>query len=224
MNKKILVIASHPDDETLGMGGTILKHTSKENIVHVLVITDGSSSQYKNYEKMIKRKKDEAKKSMNILGVKKIEFNTLPDMKLDMIPQIEINKVIEKKIKDFKPDIVYTHHGGDINKDHRIVFESTMVALRPKPNQKVNEIYTYETPSSTEWGIYDEKNIFKSNVFEDISNFVERKIKAVKSYKTELREYPHPRSPEAIKAYDKRNGITVGKEFVERFYLIRSMK
>jgi len=224
MNKKILVISAHPDDETLGMGGTIAKNTSNGDSVHVLIITDGSSSQYVKYKDMIKKKKAEAEKSMKILGVEKIEFNTLPDMKLDTIAHIDINTIIEKKIEDYKPSIVYTHHWGDINKDHRLVFQSTMVAVRTTPNQPVKEIYTYEIPSSTEWGTPEINNIFKPNVFIDITDFIEMKIKAVKCYKTELRSYLHPRSPDAVRAYNKRNGIEIGKKFAERFFLVRDIR
>lgn len=220
---KILTISAHPDDETIGMGGTIAKHTSNDDIVHVLVITDGSSSQYQNYKEMIEKKKKEAKKAMEILGVKKIEFNTLLDMKLDTVPHIKINNVIEKKIDEFQPDIVYTHHWGDINKDHRLVFESTMVSVRPTPNQTVKKIYTYETPSSTEWDTTQLNKIFIPNVFVDISKHIKQKINAVKAYETELRPYPHPRSPEAVETYAKRNGISIGKKYAERFYLVREI-
>lgn len=223
MADKILVLGAHPDDETLGMGGTIAKHTSNDDTVHVLVITDGSSSQYENYEEMIEKKKKEAKKAMEILGVEKIEFNKLSDMKLDTVPHIKINKLIEKKIDEFQPDEVYTHHWGDINKDHRLVFESTMVSVRPTPNQTVKKIYTYETPSSTEWNITEKNNAFTPNVFVDISKHIKQKIKAVKAYETELRPYPHPRSPESIEIYAKRNGITIGKKYAERFFLIRKI-
>jgi len=223
MNEKILVIAAHPDDETLGMGGTIAKHTSKGDVVHVIIITDGSSSQYQNYKEMIKKKKNEVKKAMKILGAGKIEFNTLPDMKLDTVPHVEINSIIEKKIEKYKPSTIYTHHWGDINKDHQLVFESTMVSVRPNPNQPVKEIYTYETPSSTEWNTIEASKIFKPNVFVDTTKYIDKKIKAVEAYETELRPYPHPRSPEAIETYDKRNGITIGTQYAERFYLIRKI-
>lgn len=221
---KILIIAAHPDDETFGMGGTIAKRTFNGDIVHVLIITDGSSSQYENYKEMIKKKKDEAKKAMNILGVKKIEFKTLPDMKLDTISHIEINNIIEQKIEEYKPSIVYTHHWGDVNKDHRLVFQSTMVAVRPTPHQSVKEIYTYEIPSSTEWNPPEINNIFKPNIFIDITDFFEQKIKAVNCYQTELRKYPHPRSPKSVKIYNQRSGITIGKKLAERFYLVRSIR
>jgi len=215
---KILVIGAHPDDETLGMGGTIVKHTFNGYTVHVLIVTDGSSSQYENYSEMINRKKAEAENAMDILGVKKIEFNTLPDMKLDTVPHVEINSLIEKKVRSFQPDIVYTHHWGDINKDHRLVFQSTMVSVRPTPHQSVKEIYTYETPSSTEWSSPELNNVFKPNIFTDISECIEKKIDAVKCYKSELRPYPHPRSLEAIRVYNNKYGIEIGVEFAERFF------
>jgi len=224
MTKKILVIGAHPDDETFGMGGTILRYTSNNYVVHVLIVTDGSSSQYKNSLDMIKKKKLEAKKAMQVLGVKNIEFNTLPDMKLDTIPHVDINKILEKKIQEFRPDIVYTHHWGDINKDHRMVFESTLVATRPTPSQKVKKIYTYETPSSTEWQapvIYD---AFIPDTYVDIYNFLEKKMRAIRYYKSEIRKYPHPRSIKAVKIYNKKNGISVGKMAVERFKLVREVK
>lgn len=224
MKEKILIIGAHPDDETLGMGGTIAKYTSNDNMVHVLIITDGSSSQYGNYEQMIEKKKNESKEAMRILGVEKIDFNVLPDMKLDTVPHIEINNLIEEKIRDFKPSIVYTHHWGDINKDHRLVFESTMVAVRPTINQTVKNIYTYETPSSTEWNITELNNVFKPNVFVDITKYMEQKLKAVDAYKSELRPYPHPRSVESIKTQNKGYGISVGTTYAERFYLVRSIQ
>jgi len=223
MRKKVLVIGAHPDDETFGVGGTIAKYSSNSDIVHVLLITDGSSSQYENFEEMIKRKKNEAKKAMEVLGVEKIEFNTLPDMQLDTVSHIKINSIIEKKISDFNPNIVYTHFWGDVNKDHRMIFESTIVATRPGPNNKVSKVLGYETSSSTEWQSPKISDRFIPTVFVDISDHIETKIKAVECYKSELREYPHPRSPEAVRIYSRRNGINISKEAAERFILIREI-
>jgi LmbE family N-acetylglucosaminyl deacetylase len=221
---KVLIIGAHPDDETYGMGGTIAKYTSRGIVVHVLIITDGSSSQYNNYKEMIMRKKKEAKNAMEILGVEKIELESFPDMKLDTIPHIEINKLIENKIKNFNPSIIFTHHWGDINKDHRLVFESTIVATRPINNQTLKSIYTYETPSSTEWSSMELNDKFVPNLFIDISEFMDQKIKAIEAYESELRKFPHPRSTEAVRAYDKKNGIIIGRTFAERFTLIRSIQ
>lgn len=217
----VLVLGAHPDDETYGMGGTIAKHSFNGDTVNVLIITDGSSSQYENAEEMIQRKKSEAKKAMEVLGVEKIEFNSLPDMKLDTIPHVDINRIIEKKVHDYNPDIVYTHFWGDLNKDHRIIFESTIVATRPSLNNKIIKVYTYETPSCTEWQSPKNSDWFIPNIYSDITDFIETKIKAIRCYKSELREYPHPRSLESVRVYCKRNGIIMGKDAVERFVLVR---
>jgi len=222
MNERILIVCAHIDDETLGCGGTILKHVYHGDIVHVLVITDSCSTQYMNNDKaMIKQKHNEANKAMHILGVKSIEFNSLPDMQLDTVPHVEINRIIEDKIRRFKPTIVYTHHWGDINKDHRLVSEATMVAIRPIPEQTIKKIYTYEVPSSTEWSVEPYKT-FMPNTYVDITEFMPILNAAVKCYKTELRRYPHPRSVESM-GYT-RNGIQVGIRYVERFHLVRSVE
>jgi len=224
MTEKILVIGAHPDDETFGMGGTILKHTSNGNIVHVLIITDGSSSQYENYEKMIEEKKIEATNTMNILGVERIEIHSMPDKKLDTVPHVKINRIIERKIEDFKPEIVYTHHWGDVNEDHRQVFQSTMVAVRPTPSQTIEKVYAYETSSSSEWHAPTIGDAFIPNCFVDISENLELKKNAIECYRSELREYPHPRSTRAVAIYDERNGIVIGRKAAERFVLLREIR
>jgi LmbE family N-acetylglucosaminyl deacetylase len=223
MVNKILIVGAHPDDETFGMGGTIAKHSANGDLINVLILTDGSSSQYKDYQIMIEKKKKEAQKAMDILGVRDIQFGILPDMKLDTVPHIQINKVIEDKIDDFQPDFVYTHHWGDINKDHRLVFESTMVATRPISASSVKNIYCYEIPSSTEWQSMNISYRFNPNNYTDISNYLQIKINAVRCYESEIRPYPHPRSSEAIEINDKSNGTIFGKEAAERFVLIREI-
>ena len=149
----ILVIAAHPDDEVLGMGGYIAKAVSNGEKVHLLIVTDGSSAQYANSKeltKIIESKKAETKEAARVLGISSIMYGDLPDMKLDTIAHIEINKVIEKAIETVKPDVVFTHFWGDVNKDHQKVYESTLVAVRPVPGQIVKEVYCYNVPSSTE--------------------------------------------------------------------------
>jgi len=223
MKKKILVIGAHPDDETFGMGGTIAKYCSNNDIVHVIVITDGSSTQYANYAEMIKRKKSEANKAMEVLGVEKIELNMLPDMQLDTVPHIKINRIIERKILEFNPDIIYTHFWGDVNKDHRLIFESTIVATRPTPEQTVKKIYSYEIPSSTEWQAPINELRFVPTSYVDISKHLDKKLQALKCFKSEVKQFPHPRSLEAVKAYNKRAGNSIGKIAAERFVLIREI-
>ncbi|MBN1389971.1 MAG: PIG-L family deacetylase [Candidatus Thermoplasmatota archaeon] len=221
MSEKVLVIGAHPDDETYGPGGTLKLHSIRGDEVHVLVVTDGSSSQYENYDKMIMRKKMEARNAMKILGVSDINFNSFPDMKLDTIPHVEVNGVIENKVREFQPTIVYTHHWGDVNKDHRLIFESTMVAVRPRPGQTVRKLISYETPSSTEWMLPSVPNRFIPNMFVDISGVLKHKLDAVRCYISEVREYPHPRSPESVEYYARANGSSVGIIAAERFMVLR---
>lgn len=225
--KKILVIAAHPDDEVLGMGGTIAKLTEDGHEVHVLIVTDGSSSQYReneNLQEIIEAKKKETRRCNELLGVKDVHYGCLPDMKLDNIPHIEINKVIESYIDTIQPEIVYTHFWGDVNLDHQNVYKSTLVAVRPQKGQVVKELYCYRVPSSTDWTPNKSDTAFVPNVFVDISHVAEIKYKAFEEYFTELRDYPHPRSVRHLKEMDIAAGLRVGLGPSEEFMLLRDLK
>jgi LmbE family N-acetylglucosaminyl deacetylase len=221
---RILIIAAHPDDEVYGMGGTIAKLSSLGHHVYTLIVTEGCSAQYPENSQIIEDKKREALQCNNILNVKEVIFGDLPDMKLDSISHIEINAVIEKAVSTVKPDIVYTHHKGDVNKDHRLVYESTMVACRPAAGQCVRKLLSYQVPSSTEWCGSNVDEIFIPNVFEEIETFAEIKHEAILAYQTEIREYPHPRSLEYVKVWDKSTGMKVGLKQAEAFHLIRDIR
>ena len=210
----ILVIAAHPDDETLGMGGTI-KKISKKNTVHLCVVTEGATAQYSN-EKMIQVRREACMKSGKILGISSFDFFDFPDMKLDSIPQLEINKKIEKVIDRFKPQIIYTTPNNDYNKDHKIVYESTLVAARPT-TKKIKQILSYEIPSYV-------KNPFEANVYENISKEFTTKIRAFKQFKSEIHKMPHPRSYEYIEALAKLRGMESGFLKAEAFRLIRNSR
>lgn len=228
MMKKILVVAAHPDDEVLGMGGTIAKYAASGAEVTVLIVSDGSTSQYRDdprLQEIIDSKIIETQNCASVLGVKRIVYGKLPDMKLDTIPHIEINNVIERVISDYCPSVVFTHFYGDINKDHRMVSESTMVACRPTANQCVRKLYMYSTPSSTEWNVQTPQYGFLPNWYEDIDGeFAEKKYEAMACYKTELREFPHPRSIVALRAADIAEGNKVGLLAAESFYLVRAVE
>ena len=223
---KILVIAAHPDDEVLGMGGTIAKFAAKGDEVAVLIVTDGSTSQYRNDPKLqeiLKEKKAETTNCAAVLGVKDVFYGELPDMKLDVTPHIEINRVIENAITDFQPSVVFTHFSGDVNKDHRMIYESTLVACRPVSEQCVKRLFLYSVPSSTEWNVQTASSAFLPNWYEDISGgFAEIKYKAMECYRTELRDYPHPRSIQYLKTADAAEGNRVGLLAAESFILLRS--
>lgn len=224
--KKVLVIAAHPDDEVLGMGGTIAKLSNEGKEVHLLIVTDGSSSQYRdatNLEEIIDSKKKETQKAAELIGIKMITYGELPDMKLDVTPHITLNKIIEQAIDRIKPDTVFTHFWGDVNKDHQAVYESTLVAVRPLDGQVVKELYCYSVPSSTEWNPCKPDTMFMPNTYVEIEEYKEKKYEAMLAYSTELREYPHPRSVEHLKQLDIAIGLQVGMKASESFICLRKL-
>ena len=222
--KKILVIAAHPDDEVLGLGGTIAKLSSSGAEIHLLIVTDGSSSQYKDcsdLSRIIENKKAETACVANLLGIKSVLYGNLPDMKLDMVSHIEINNVIESAIDEIKPNIIFTHFWGDVNKDHQAVYESTLVAVRPHMGQCVKELYCYSVPSSTEWTPCKAETMFMPNTYVEIEEYKEKKYEAMLAYATELRDYPHPRSARHLMELDIAVGLQVGLKASESFVCLR---
>jgi LmbE family N-acetylglucosaminyl deacetylase len=216
---KVLVIAPHPDDEVIGAGGTIVKHVQHGDEVHLCVVTKAYVPDWS--EEIIKEKRREVIAASKILGIKDITFCDLPTVKLDTIPQKELNKAISDTVNAVKPDIVYTTHKGDLHNDHRLVFEATMVAVRPTPKNFVKRLLSYELPSSTDLAPPFLDRAFMPNVYVEISDVLETKIEAMSMYKTELREYPNPRSLEGLRIYAKRRGLAIQVEAAEAFMLIR---
>ena len=205
----ILVIAPHPDDEVLGMGGTI-KKLSKKNKIILCIVSEGTTAQYKN-KKMIQVRRDSCKKSAKILGISQTQFLDYPDMRLNL-SHLDINKKLEEIIEKYKPEIVYTAPKNDLNLDHQVVFNSTLVACRPKSG--VKQILCYETLGGT-------KVPFVPNVFENIEQEFSYKIKAFKMYKSEVRKFPHPRSIEVIENLAIQRGVECSLKKAEAFQLIR---
>ncbi len=219
-----LVIGAHPDDEVLGVGGTISKLIDKENEpVYVLIVTDGSSTQYKEDAEKRKQKNSELQNSCSILGVAEFVHGNFPDMQLDKVPHSEINDFIYQYIVKWKPSTVYTHF-PDINMDHKRIFESTIVATRPIPDSVVKKLILYPTPSATEWNIPIENNGFNANEYVALEEkYMNKKIEAFKTYNTEIRPAPHPRSIESIINYAKGSGAKVGYSYAEEFMVIRNI-
>ena len=207
----ILIIAPHPDDEVLGMGGTI-KKLSKKNKIILCVVSEGATAQYKD-KKMIKVRRDSCKKTAKILGISQTIFLDYPDMRLNL-SHLDINKKLEEIIEKYKPEIVYTAPKNDLNLDHQVVFSSTLVACRPKSG--VKQILCYEIQGNT-------KVPFVPNVFENIEKEFSYKIKGFKMYKSEIEEFPNPRSIIAIENLAIRRGIESGTKKAEAFELIRSI-
>ena len=219
---RVLVVAAHPDDEVLGMGGTIAVHTERGDQVRVLVVTDGSSSQYPGDAETRLQKDAEAVRAAAELGVSDYVHFDLPDMRLDTLAHVEVNRVVEEHVRELEPEIVYTVQ-PDVNRDHRALFDSVSVATRPSPGQPVRRLLTYAPTSSTEWTPAP-LNWFVPNWFVDISGTIACKVAAFAHYETERRDYPHPRSERAIRATAEFYGASCGCEYAEPFVLVRGLE
>ncbi len=224
--KTLLVIAAHPDDEVLGCGGAIARLASEGNCVYTLILGEGVTSRDRKRdlakrENEIVKLKEKAEDANKILGVKKVYTYDFPDNRFDTVPLLDIIKTIEKIKEDIKPDIVFTHHYGDLNIDHQITFKAVMTAFRPIKDESVKEIYSFEIPSSTEWNAPSSLTYFMPDYFVSINKSLEAKINALKEYKTELRDFPHPRSLKAVELNAKQWGVKMGFEAAEAFKTIR---
>jgi LmbE family N-acetylglucosaminyl deacetylase len=228
MKRNILIIAAHPDDDILGCGGLIAKYRKSVNF-KVIFIAEGSSCRYKNLsankdqiDQTIKKRNCYAKNALKLLGVKNFSFYDLPCGRLDSLPIIEINKIIENEINLFKPEILFTHSESDNNNDHRIIFRSSLMAARPGVVKNLKTILSYEVLSSTEWNFSES---FEPNHFELLNlNQINLKWKALKCYESETGVYPHPRSEEGIHALARYRGIQAGFKYAEAFKIIRNFK
>lgn len=214
---KIIVFAPHNDDEVLGVGGTIAKYVKEGAQVYICEVTVGKDKERAN------EIKQEALAAHEILGVTETFFLDFPVVGLTDLPIIELNKAIHKIVQKIKPDIAYIPHKGDMHIDHTIVAESAMVALRPVDSPQIKSIYAYETLSETEWNIPSIDNVFIPTVYNDITETIDKKIEAMKCYKSQLYEFPHPRSLKAIKALSNLRGSTVCVNNAESFMLIRQI-
>jgi len=212
--KNVLVVVAHPDDEVYGCAGFIYKLSQYGYEVNVLILTEGCTTQY-NGEELINIKKQESENVKKILNINQYYFADLPDMRLDTLPEVEITKNICKYISELKPEIILTHSDNDLNRDHTCIHKSVLVAARPQSN--VKKILTFETLSTTELN----KNSFNPNKFIDISDCLDIKIKAIKAYKSELRDYPHGRNETAVKALASYRGICSNFLYAEAFKVIK---
>lgn len=221
---KVLVVAAHPDDEILGIGGTVLKHSSKGDRVYVVILGEGKTSRKPKRnidENELNELKKEAANANKILGVKEVFFADFPDNRFDSVDLLDIVKKVEEYVKNISPDLIYTHHANDLNVDHRLTFQAVMTAARPIAGSMVKKIVTYETLSSSEW--VEQEKVFIPNIYSNIQKEIEQKVQAMACYKSELRQYPHPRSLEGIKILAKKRGLEAGLEYAEGLRLIRQI-
>lgn len=213
---RIVVIAPHNDDEILGVGGTMAKLAKQGHEVVVCEVTAGDLK-----DEMVQLQKKEAIKSHDLLGIYKTVFMDLPVVGLKEMSTKELNSAFFKTIKELNPDIVFLPHKGDMHIDHRMVVEAAMVALRPVSCPSLKAIYAYETLSETDWNTPSIDNAFIPTVFVDITNEIELKLDAMKCHESQLCDYPHPRSIEALEALAKHRGCTVCCRYAEAFMSIR---
>jgi len=224
--KSILVIAAHPDDEVLGCGGAIAKLADEGSFVHVAFFADGvfSRAGEKNaLQKELTIRHDAAQKACEILGVKSVSFGKFPDNQMDTIPLLDITRVVESLIAEHKPEIIFTHHIGDVNVDHRRLHEAVVTACRPQLGHSVKTLLFFEVPSSTEWQLSGSAPAFTPNWFVDISPTLERKMAALEVYSSELRAWPHPRSQKGVEHLSHWRGATIGVDAAEAFILGRQL-
>ena len=219
---KVLVIAPHPDDEILGVGGTMAKRSAKGDEVYVCVVTKGCPPLFN--EEFIEQGRTECREADRLAGAKETLFLDFPAVMLETVPRYEFNGKIGEVISKIRPDEVYIPHRGDMQLDHQMVVDAAMVALRPKYAHTVCRIYAYETLSETGWNIPNTVNEFIPNVYEDISDFLDTKIKAMEIFKSQLAEYPNARSVGAIEALARYRGSTVSVNAAEAFSLVREIK
>ena len=226
VKEKILVVAAHPDDELLGCAGAVAWHLDRGDEVAVMIMAEGITSRdadSDNAEELDALKR-EASSAARILGMdREPDFCKLPDNRMDSMDLLDIVKLVEKKIFDFQPSTVYTHHSGDLNIDHRLTHEAVLTAARPVPGACVRNIYTFETVSSTEWGVADIANRFAPTRYINISTFIDKKLDALSCYGSEMRECPHARSLKNVKILAASRGASVGCEYAEAFVVVREI-
>lgn len=220
MSKTVLVVAAHTDDEALGCGGTIARHVAEGDIVYAVFLADGVTSRPDATPEELEQRNAAAEKAHKILGITKAYMLGFPDNRMDSVPLLDIVKKLEAVIEELKPQVVYTHHHGDLNIDHRITHHATLTACRPIPGSPVSEIYAFEVLSASEWNTPG-NNPFIPNVFVDISQYLETKMKALAAYELEMREPPHSRSLENARRLSEFRGSLAGLGAAEAMISVR---
>jgi LmbE family N-acetylglucosaminyl deacetylase len=225
MNKNILVIAPHCDDEILGCGGIMAKYISNGNNVYVAIVTNGNLGAPEIFpEEGTEKVRSEALDAHNLLGIKDTYFLDFPAPRLDSVPAYKLSMELNKLIIKLDITTLFIPHRGDIHKDHRITYEASLVAARPINGCPVKVIYAYETLSETEWAPPFGDDAFIPTVFEDIGEYIDKKMEAFKCYSTQIKKFPHSRSLKTIEVISNFRGSTVGVENAEAFMLVREIK
>ena len=218
----VLVIAPHPDDETLGCGGTLLKHIAAGDSVSWVIVTKAHEPRWS--AEVIERRERQIEQVSAAYGFAKRFRLSFPAGRLDTTPLEDLLIAINEIVKEVKPDWIYTVHAGDIHSDHRAVFDATMSAVKSFNSTGVSRLLSYETISSTDAAPPAPATVFLPNVYCDITPFLERKLEIMSLYEGEVHPYPLPRAPESIRALARFRGATVAAEYAEAFMLLRELR
>jgi N-acetylglucosamine malate deacetylase 1 len=221
LSEIVLVVAAHPDDEVLGVGGTVAWHVANGDTVHILIVAEGATSRTDADDQALAELAIATNLAAAALGAQEPRLLGLRDNRLDGYDLIDIIQPIERIMEIMRPTVVYTHFGADLNVDHRLVHDAVVTACRPVPGQSVRSIYTFETVSSTEWGT---RSAFCPVRFVDVSDHMAAKMKALECYEIEMRPFPHARSLQAVRALAQLRGSAVGIEAVEAFEVVRQVE
>lgn len=223
MSNTVLVVAAHADDEVLGCGGSLAKHVAAGDKVHVVFVADGVTSRSGAGQEEMVRRQQATENARKILGINSTTFLGLPDNRLDSLALLDIVQPIESIVAKLSPEIIYTHHSGDLNVDHRVVHQAVMTACRPLPGCPVREILAFEVMSSTEWsgaGLLP----FTPNLFVDISRHMQAKMRALEAYALEMRAVPHSRSVAHLRHLAQHRGSCIGVETAEAYMVMRVLR
>jgi len=228
VTQSILVVAAHPDDEVLGCGGTIARHADAGDRVQVLIVAEGATSRQPHRDRgqangALSALAQAAQEAGSVLGANSVELLDLPDNRLDSLDRLDLIKQIELRVAHYEPQVVYVHHSGDVNVDHRRLHEAVVVACRPTPGHCVKRLLSFEVASSTEWQTPGSAPAFQPNWFVNISAQWQRKHEALEAYASEMRPWPHARSLAAVEHLARWRGSQVGVDAAEAFCLLRNL-
>jgi N-acetylglucosamine malate deacetylase 1 len=225
---RVLAIAAHPDDEVLGCGGTLAKHAARGDRVTILILGEGLTSRAPSREAASRETlpdlQHDARQAAASLGITDVRLLQFPDNRFDGVDLLDVVKAIEGVKTDMHPDFVYVHHWGDLNVDHRVTFDAALAAFRPMPGERAVDVFAFEVPSSTGWGGPSPDRAFVPTHYVSIAAELDAKIRAMAAYRSERRAWPHPRSPEALRAWAQYRGTQVGLEAAEAFATVRTVR
>lgn len=225
--RRVLTIAAHPDDEILGCGATMAAHAARGDAVSILILGEGLTSRAQSRDAAdrtgIPALQHDAQRAAASVGVSDVTLLDFPDNRFDSVALLDVVKAIERVRDRVRPDVVYVHHWGDLNIDHRVSFDAVMAAFRPLPGNAAVAIYAYEVPSSTGWAGPSSGMAFLPTHYVSIDETLARKIEAMEHYESERREWPHPRAPDALRAWAQYRGTQVGVAAAEAFVTVRTV-